>query len=214
MILRIWIKNSILIIVLFLSFKVFAQDEILLINGKLLKHKVLYADNQFVSIEKPNKFLFLKTDGTKVKKMPATSVFSIKYNNFDNETIMYKADSVSGLILNIDNMHSFVYGEKWGRENFKAPWASVFGFIAGAAGGYYQFWGVPVPVVASIVIGIIPPKSKYINSFPVKYTGDHYFKAGFNDFVKKKKTGNAIIGGFAGFLTMTVITSYLSNQNW
>lgn len=208
-----FISIQILSIILIISTQnLKAQDAVLLINGKLLENKVLDIGNDVITIEKPKKVLLFNTKKTTVKKLSTVSVFSVYSNNI--EKIIYKTDIDAGFTLNASDMQAFVYGEKWGRNNFNAPWATIFGFVAGAAGGYYQFWGAPVPVLASIAIGSTGPKNKHFNKMPIEYKDSRYFANGFKDYARKKKTINAIKGGFIGFFTSTIITSYLSNQDW
>jgi len=189
-----------------------AQDAVLLINGKLLERKITDVNDNFITFEKNKKRLFSSKIKTSLIKVETSSVFSVKYSS-GMETVLYKPNPDAGFTLQEQEMQAFVYGEKWGRENFRAPWSTVMGFVAGAAGGYYQFYGVPVPVVASVVIGLNKPKASYYKRMPQGYAENPYFAAGFKDYGRKKKTANAIKGGLAGFLTMTLLNTYLSNQD-
>jgi len=201
---RLFFAQLLGIILLSLYFTSEAQDTILLVNGKMLEKNILEINDEYISVKRKK---------TSIRRIQTASVFSVKYND-GKEKILYKMDLNSGFTLSTNDMQSFVFGEKWGRQNYKAPWATVFGFIAGAAGGYYQFWGAPVPVVASIAIGATGPKRKYFDEMPSKCQNNNYFKNGFKDYARKKKTANAIKGGLVGFLTTTIISSVLSNKDW
>ncbi|HRS53420.1 MAG TPA: hypothetical protein P5250_01785 [Bacteroidales bacterium] len=191
----------------------FCQDKILLINGKILTtNKIYNIDNKSIAFKKNKKSLFAKDT---IKKIPTYSVFSIKYSS-EEEKIIYQTDSTKGFILNTADMRAFIYGEQYARIKIKANTATIIGFISGAIGGYYQFWGTPLPVVTSLLIGIRSPKCpKTCNSCDFEdYLNNKYFIAGYQDYGSKKKISNSVKGGIVGFLTTSLIISYISNHNW
>ena len=167
-----------------------AQGKINLLNGKIF---------EFDSIGKTanNKFNYVSHGTKKPSSIKASRIFSINYSS-GKEEVVYVPDT-SNFDLTIPQMKSYVSGEQYSRQHYKAPWVTVGGILAGGCGGYFGlFYGPIVPAIYGTVVTTFTPN---LNKAPYNDVAfdNEYYAYGFDTTCRKKKLKNALLGGGIGF---------------
>ncbi|MBN2681890.1 MAG: hypothetical protein JXR58_05245 [Bacteroidales bacterium] len=184
-------KKNILITAFSLLFLgLFSQDTIIQMNGKFINGKVLSADNMSIMYE------LNKNNKTKIKEMFVEDLFAIKYS--DSISYFYSQDTLNGYFYSVDEMYSFVLGEYYARNYYKAPLSTIGGFITGFAGGIIGFWGFTIPTGYAMLTGSADPQFITNKPLPIK-----------QDFEYLAKTPDVSIK--SGYSGSTIITSPKTN---
>ncbi len=153
----------------FLTLQVFAQDTLVLMNGRtiavmtvdLLEYRIAYrkipkdsgsktTDSQTVS-EKPS-----KKKKPKIKTMDPERVFSIQYRD-GSERIMYMPDSLDPLEFSQEEMRMFIKGEQDATKYYKNNLNKGIGFGLGVGAGFLGFYGLVVPPLYATIMGSFTP---------------------------------------------------------
>ena len=119
--------------------KVSAQEKLLLLNGKelLVQPMSLKEDSSRLEFKE-----FLNGKKKSVKKENA---FSFK-DEKGVEKVYYREDSTSLTHdLSLGEMRSYIQGMQEGGLYYKAPFATVGGFLIGAVSGYYLYFYSLIP---------------------------------------------------------------------
>lgn len=213
-------KLSLTLIFVFCISITFSQDTLLLLTGKIYSGQIT---------EISNNFIIIKTEGKKLNPLKLIyndELFSFVKNN--NETIIYKPDSINESTFNALEMKYFIKGTQDGKKFYHAPFATIGGFAAGMTGGVFGFWGSIIPTSYVLITGLKTPKVK--TSFPdedkitlpanqvnlsyglkfspikeVMPTNDQiynsFYEYGYNISAKDKKIKNSIKGSVLGVVT-------------
>ncbi|MBP6334022.1 MAG: hypothetical protein KA444_01020 [Bacteroidia bacterium] len=164
------IQKLILLFAIFLlSKQAFAQDTLIMFNGRIIpaasvefqEDKIRYqklctenpskpADNQGSQDGKQDK------KKVKLKSMDAERVFSIKYRD-GSERVLYTPDTTGLLEFNIEEMRLFILGEQDATKYYKNNLNKGIGFGLGAAAGFLGFYGIAVPPLYATIMGSFTP---------------------------------------------------------
>jgi hypothetical protein len=187
-----------------LTFQLFAQDTIRLMNGKHLVANVIKIDDQFLHYRK-----HLTTDTGNIITIERAEVYSVVYHN-GQQNILYKKDTANGYYFTAEQMNQYVLGEKDAypyRTNFML---SVAGLAAGATAAYYiRFWGLPIVPVYSVFLGIIDPKIKSKKVSNPGLIGTKYYNRGYHSVTTRKRVIVGIASSLIGFVTMYVVAPHI-----
>ncbi|MEI6766802.1 MAG: hypothetical protein WCM76_14330 [Bacteroidota bacterium] len=194
---------AIIIISIFCCFQTNAQDTVRFLNGRCISGKVVSNSNEtIIHLTKSHK------THSKTKKYFKEDVFDIRYGTGSKE-VLYLADSNRGNYFSEDEMDRYISGMQNARINYKAPWVTVGGFAAGAAGLYWGFWGLAAPAAYAVTFSVIPVKTKG-KPYLKDHIGDEYYIEGFNAMAHRKKVKNALLGGIGGALLVGITTAILT----
>lgn len=195
--------RTLILVILFLSSTfVFAQDKILLLNGKEVSINSLNLEKDSSTIT------FIDLKNKKNKSMKRSRIFSIQYGK-GGENIFYKEDSASiNHELSIEEMRMYIKGLQEA-EKFKSPMSTIGGFVVGAGGSFLGFYGlIPPAVFVTIVVNPAPNMEKQQVSDKELLKNEN-FLIGYQRKSKSKKFTNAAIGGLSGFvigfITLSII---------
>lgn len=178
-----------------------AQDTVRFLNGRIMTGKIMSNANETV-------IHLTKSGKEKAHRYFKEDIFDIRYSD-RNKEVIYLPDSNRGLIFSEDEMDRYLSGMQNARLNYKAPWVTVGGVAAGAAGLYWGFWGLAAPAAYAITFSAIPVSTKgkpYLND----HIGDDYYMEGFKAMAHRKKVKNALFGSIGGALVVGVVTSILT----
>lgn len=153
-------KLTIIIALTFLFSGIFSQDTIIHMSGKFINGKVKSIDNTSVVYE------INKNNKIKIKEISIEELFAIQYK--DSINCFYAQDTLNGYYYSVDEMYSFILGENYARNYFKAPLSSVGGFVTGMAGGVVGFWGFTIPTGYAMLTGSADPKFVSNRPLPIK----------------------------------------------
>lgn len=213
-------RLSLILICVFCINIAFSQDTILLLSGKVYSGQITEVSNDFIKIKTSER----KQNSSKL--IYNDEIFSFVKNN--NETIIYKPDSVNGSSFNALQMDYFIKGIQDGKKFYHAPFATVGGFAAGITGSVFGFWGSVIPTSYVLITGLKTPKIK--TTFPdedkitlpenqksltyglqflpnkelVSTNDQKYYSVyeyGYNISAKDKKIRNSIKGSVLGVVT-------------
>lgn len=104
----------------------YRPDRILLMNGEIIRTRVLGQSTLEVRYQE-----FGKYGRVKERSEPTESVFSVT-DSLGHERIWYFMDTAFGNDLNIEEMRCFLKGEQDAREGYKPRWPVWGGFVVGA----------------------------------------------------------------------------------
>ena len=113
-------------IVLVLTAGVCAQDNILLMNGRVISGKVLGQSTLEVRYLVPN-----GKAPPRERQEPTEEVFSVT-DSLGRERVWYFHDTIFGNDLTVDQMRSFIKGQQDARDGYRPTWTTVGGFVFGA----------------------------------------------------------------------------------
>lgn len=191
---RILFLTFIFLAPLFSSFA--QQDTLWLINGK----KITLKEYKFIESETSIAYTTLKG---KTKIIESEQIFSIT-NKAGQEKIYFKIDPQDPDIQSIEQMKSFVQGEYDARIQYKAPLATIGGFVVGVGSGILlapnPIYSPIIPAAYSAVIGSTNPSVDKIKAKNPKYKDDEYYLLGYKDVAKQKRVANTLKGSIAGLL--------------
>jgi len=222
-------KTKILILTMFVLVisNAFSQDTLLLLSGKIYAGQISENSKNFIRIWNDKSFI------NSSKLIYKDEIYSFVKNN--KTTVLYKPDSNNGLVFNNAEMLSFIKGLQDGKKQYHAPLSTVGGFVAGATGGVFGFWGTVIPSTYIFIAGIKTPTISMV--FPTKEnmafienpykevyglqntikpeitpTEEQiyypYYQYGYEISAKDKKIKNAVKGSIIGFVAF-IATSYL-----
>jgi hypothetical protein len=201
-----YLRNNILLLILLVALSTQAQDEILFLNGKVIKGNL---------IEKTNYEFTFKTDKNKQFVIDKYRIFSFTQNN--KETIVYKFDTLSGNFLKVEDMKYFVYGERDAHITYKPHFSNVLGFAIGGAAGYFMhkedaFLYITVPLVYTIGTLVFPTRVRQHKIKDVQFIKEDEYLRGYERIARSKRTQGAlktsIVGMGVGFLI-----SFIANKS-
>jgi hypothetical protein len=113
-------------VMMFLSAGMRAQDNILLMNGRVVTGRVVGQSTLAVR--------YLVPDGKvppRERQEPTEDVFSVT-DSLGRERIWYFHDTVFGNDLTVDQMRSFIKGQQDARDGYRPIWTTMGGFVFGA----------------------------------------------------------------------------------
>ncbi len=188
-----------LTIVLALSISIaFGQDEILFLNGKILKGDIL---------EKTNYEFTFKDQSNKEFVIDKYRVFSLKDDG--KESIVYEYDTLSGNFLKVEDMKMFVYGERDAHYSFKPRVANYTALGVGVGAGFMMqrdqsFLYIPIPLFYTAATLIFPTKVNQKRLKDTRYIKEDEYLRGYERIARSKRTQsvlkNSVIGMIGGYL--------------
>lgn len=188
---------------------VWAQDSLIMNNGKHYKGKVV----AFNKAETVLRFEVQKKKKFNTKDFQRDDIFAIYYKDSVSR-ILYTPLVTDEETMTLEEMSSFVAGENLAQYRYHAPWASAIGAVTGAGMFYIGMWGVAVPVAYVGLVSAMPTLPKAKKYFPPEKLNDDYYVDGFNQIARRKKLINAAIGSAASLLICGTITAVLTFKNY
>lgn len=202
------IKLLMLLLFAVMAVSAFSQDKVQLMNGKVLRGKLIKEYDDYFDFQYYQK-------GGKVKTLELTKYRMFGYTNAEGkETILYKQDTLMGNFFTQSEMKMFVYGERDAYSNYKStPWfvAGVgVGFASvildtydyGPSGGFFKvspsIAPIAVPLVMTIGSGLIKTKVRKEYASDVSFLGSEYYIEGFQKIAKVKKLKGTLFGSIVG----------------
>jgi len=191
-------KNYIIILLLlcfsFFSLQHFAQDTLVLINGKQK------TDLEFMKIQ--DEFIYYqkwKGDKNKIKLIAQEDVYAI-YTKEGQHIITYKQDSI-GFVLDEAKMFDYIEGMENAWDSYHNPYIFGVAFLASAGSGY--FLGLPVGLIVPVAfpgaIAMRQPSVNKLKHIPADKAGNYYYVLGYQDVAKAKKVRSSVFGGLSGY---------------
>ncbi|MFM1744105.1 MAG: hypothetical protein RLZZ630_42 [Bacteroidota bacterium] len=123
-------------------------QQIQLLNGKTIPIETYQIGPDFITYKKPG------DNGRRTRSIDRYDVFSVT-NSSGSEDVVYAP--VDSLDFSIDEAKRFILGEQAAYAYFKAHGASVSSAVIGAGSGLLQFYGLPVPMLYSVISGRFSP---------------------------------------------------------
>lgn len=147
-------------------------------------------------------------------------IFS-KTDKDSKEEILYSPDpdSSNHRYFSVNEMRDYIQGELDARENYKAPLATITGFIVGGTSpfvmwygiGYPPFYSPMLPAGYTAVVGLTETSRKKIYKNNPEYKDNMFYLMGYREVSKSKRIVNVIkgslIGLVAGITTGIIISS-------
>jgi len=186
---------------------VFSQDQVLLMNGKIVECKVKEANFSFVEIE------YEKKNGkTKNKVIEGIDVFSVVYEG-GKEQFIYEQDDEIGNEMSVEQIRMYIKGRREARLNWKAPGSTIGGVATGFVSGFVldPFWAPILPVGYAAVVGSNSPAAEKLIVTNEADLNNKFFVRGYQKQARQLKAKNGFIGGaiglVVGYLTRVVVSS-------
>lgn len=189
-----------LLLCLFGTTALYAQDKILLMNG-LERNCRIISDTGFVI-----RYEITKKNG-KIKELLANrgEVFSYTVAGKE-ENIVYELDTLfDDNFYSPSQMRAFLAGQHDGRNNFNAKHIAIIGFaVCGTSAflggeGYFTAVGPPVLYTLAQFIGKVKIREKTMSNVNYKY--NDIYADGYEPPARTKKLLTALWSGFAGSAT-------------
>jgi len=188
--------------------KVFSQDTLYLISGRIIEAEVKKIDSSRDGYILYN--IKGKHDKIKSKTIEKEDVYAICFYNKEKQ-IIYRTDSSKGYILNNDQMYSYILGEQMAFKEFRThPLLITGGAITGLTGGVLGVYGLLLPATYTAGISLISPKPKNpIVLNPANYKLVDYYKMGYSNVAKSKNIKNSLFAGLSGILVSAMLITII-----
>jgi len=192
---------------LFLFMGVSAQENILLLNGKVFTGNAI--DTTGIKI------IFEKMKSLKKNKMMAyyrDEVFSIQYGI--EEKVFFFPSLYYDDDYTVDNMRMVVYGKRDARYHYKTKWVLPTGFAVGFLTAYFSegsIFTLFVPLVYTGIVQIPVVKIQKESISSVDFIGNEYYKEGYNRLARSKRTKHALVSSICGVLAGLVTYELTTN---
>lgn len=175
---------------LFIGFQSFAQDKILLLNGKYVDIKSYSLNEDYIFYNK------MKDTRTKSRMMEKLDVFSIVKAD-GTEEMIYKADTVNG--LSIEQVRNFIRGEQAAARFYNRQAHIGESAIVGVASSILIFYSLPAPMLNAVVLGRFTPKKMQIpEGYDLPYSTTEEYKIGYEKKARNIKIQQSIKWGYIG----------------
>jgi hypothetical protein len=185
-----------------------AQDSILLMNGQVLKGRVLGQSTLEIR--------YLDTDRkgrTHERAEPTEDVFSVT-DSLGRERIWYFHDTVFGNDLTTDQMRRFIVGEQDARTGYKPLGPVLAGFLIGA--------GTTMALDLEMNAFFLPPLVGMTMILPrvhvtkgsisdVTMEGDEYYAYGYARVGRSKRVVRTLMSTFAGVAVGLAVRQFIIN---
>jgi hypothetical protein len=192
-----------LIITIPIGLQSFAQDKLLLINGRTIELKNYSINEEFV-------FYNRKGDArSKPRLIEKVDVFSIQKGD-GSEVLIFKDDSANG--LSIEQVRNYIRGEQAAMRFYNRQAHIGESAIIGMASSILIFYSLPAPMFNAVILGRFSPKAMQIpEGYDLPYSTTEEYKVGYQKKARNIKIQQSIkwgyIGlgvGLAGFITYFV----------
>ena len=171
------------------SFHCFAQQKMLLLNGKEIEIKSYTVGEPYISYTKAN------TKHTKTKTIEKYDVFSITKED-GTEDLIYKADT---LTFSVEEARNYIRGEQAAMKYYHKPankWAAA---AVGVSSSILSFYSLPLPMLYGVVIGRFNPKQMQIPAdVTIVGSSTEEFRYGYNKKARNLKIQQSLKWGYIG----------------
>lgn len=213
------LRITCLIITVLYGAVVFGQDKVQLINGKVLRGKLVKEYDDYFD------FQYYKKGG-KVKDLELTKYRMFSYTDSKGaETILYKQDTLMGNFFTQNEMKMFVLGERDAFTNYKSTSWFLSGYAIGFTavildtydfrpnGGFFKYSPsiapIAVPFVVTIGSGLFRTKVRKEYASDVSLLSSEYYIEGFQKVAKVKKImrgslPGSVLGLLSGYLVYSL----------
>lgn len=174
------------------------QQEVLLMNGRVIKGEVMVDSTLLVKVRYRGKY-----GKTREAELHRSEIFSV--TTAGNEVLFYGQDSLLGYTYNVDEMRVFLMGERDAYERYSARHAWLGGFLFCGTLAYLGQDGFISAVAPPMLfaLGNIPFKVRcrahHMSDEGLKY--NDWYAEGFGPVAKSKRIKRALLGGFVGSAT-------------
>ena len=120
-----------------------AQNHIILINGKIIEASSYIVNSEYVTYRKPG------STSRKPKVLDRFDVFEIIKAD-SSEEMIYNSDSID---FSVAEVREYIKGEQAAHLYYKRPSNIIGAALVGAGSGFMYFYGLPVPMIYSIIVG-------------------------------------------------------------
>jgi hypothetical protein len=174
------------------------QQEVLLMNGRVIKGEVMVDSTLLVKVRYRGKY-----GKTREAELHRSEIFSV--TTAGNEVLFYGQDSLLGYTYNVDEMRVFLMGERDAYERYSARHSWLGGFLFCGTLAYLGQDGFISAVAPPMLfaLGNIPFKVRcrahHMSDEGLKY--NDWYAEGFGPVAKSKRIKRALLGGFVGSAT-------------
>lgn len=179
-----------------------AQGKLVFLNGK---------EKRFVTAEVKGEFIVYQPEGTKKptsKRADLYNVFSI-YKDDGSEQIVYNPDTADG-DPSVLEVRDYILGEKFADSTYRKPMNFIGGVAVGLGSSAAGFYGIPIPLVYTTIIGQFNPKMPKTTS---EIVPSEAYIAGYKRKARNMKIKSSLIGGVIGFgVGITTLVLVLGNE--
>lgn len=184
-------KASIFLAALFLLSVIesgFAQNKILLINGKVIEAENYTVGDIFVTYKKAGD----KRSGARA--VDRYDVFSI--TSLDGtEEVLYKP--IDSLDFSVEDVRLYIRGEQVAKTHYNSTGASVSSAIIGAGSSILYFYALPIPMLYGVVLGRFNPRKMHLpENIEPAVAESEAFRMGYEKSARNTKIQKSLKWGY------------------
>lgn len=168
-----------------------AQGKLVFLNGK---------EKRFTTAEVKGEFIVYQPEGTKkasTRKADLYNVFSI-YKDDGSEQVVYKPDTADG-DPSVLEVRDYIKGEIFAEGYYNKPLNFWGGVGVGLGSSVAGFYGIPIPLVYTTIIGQFNPKPPPAIDNAIGEIPSEAYIAGYQRKARNMKIKSSLIGGLIGF---------------
>jgi hypothetical protein len=178
-----------LLILITIGFQTFAQEKMLLINGKTLELRNYNVTDEYI--------LYNKRDDTRSKPrvIEKVDVFSIVKPD-GSEHVIY-ADTING--LSIAQVKNYIRGEQAAMKFYNRQAHIGESAIVGMASSILIFYSLPAPMFNAVILGRFSPKKMQIpEGYDAPHSSTEEYRIGYEKKARNLKIQQSIKWGYIG----------------
>jgi hypothetical protein len=197
-------RITLLIFFLFIGSQLFAQDKLLLLNGKYVDVKKYTINDDYV--------IYNKKDDTRARQrvMEKLDVFAVVKAD-GSEEMVYKEDSING--LSIEQVRNYIKGEQAAMRFYNRQAHVGESAIVGMASSILIFYSLPMPMLNAVILGRFSPKKMQIpEGYDQPNSATEEYRVGYQKKARNLKIQQSIKWGYIGLgFGLIGFIAYFSN---
>jgi len=186
------------------AFKSMAQVKIQLINGNVIDAQSYAIGDLWLTYKKPG------TNINRSKKIDRYDVFSVAKAD-ETEEVVYQADSLD---FSIAEAREYIKGEQAAHLYYKKPVNTVGAIAIGVGSSALSFYGLPIPMIYSIIVGRFNPKKIQVpDTFDQQLANTDPFRMGYQKSARNMKIQQSLKWGYISLsVSIAAILIYENNK--
>ena len=195
---------TVFILLNLIAFKSEGQIKIQMINGKVFEAVNYSTGDMYINYKKPGTGRWLN------KKVDRYDVFSILKAD-GTEEMIYQADSLD---FSIEEARQYIKGEQAALKYYRRPTNAIGAAAIGVGSSVLSFYGLPVPMIYSVIIGRFNTKKIQVpESYDKQISGTEPFRLGYQKTARNMKIQQSLKWGYVSLgVSIAAILLYENNK--
>jgi hypothetical protein len=184
------LRPLLLIVFISIGFQSFAQDKMLLLNGRTVELKNYNVTDEYI--------LYNRKQDTRSKNRVSEKIDVFSIQKVDGtEELIYKEDTING--LSIAQVRNYIRGEQAAMKFYNRQAHIGESAIVGMASSILIFYSLPAPMFNAVILGRFSPRKMQIpEGYDAPYSSTEEYRVGYEKKARNLKIQQSIKWGYIG----------------